>query len=327
MADPEISVVIPVRNGLPWIVDQLEALCGQDFEGSWELLVSDNGSSDGTQEVVRSFAGRLPLQIIDSHGQPGIGPARNAGARAASGPMLAFCDADDVVAPGWLNAIANGLRDADAVGGHLEEERLNAPGVVTWRPPATPGALPIPFGLMPAPFSCNCGMRSGVFKSLGGFDEAWGVGAAEETDLYWRAQLAGHTLKYVPEAVVHYRHRHGLPALMKQYQTYGFSSARLVQRYAAWLPRESGRDEAKTVAWVFIHIVDLLGATVRRNSYLRTVAHLVGQWRGCRQFGTRHYAMNRTGPAIPLALGGPTSHDSVTSQIPDDLPGNLDRAT
>ena len=143
MANPEISVVIPVRNGLPWIVDQLEALCGQNFEGSWELLVSDNGSSDGTQEVVRSYVGRLPLQIVDSHDQPGIGPARNAGARAASGPLLAFCDADDVVAPGWLNAIAQGLRDADAVGGHLEEDLLMPP---RW----SPGVR------QPRPASCQC---------------------------------------------------------------------------------------------------------------------------------------------------------------------------
>lgn len=299
MAGPDISVVIAVRNGLPWIADQLDALCRQDFGGSWELLVSDNGSSDGTQARVASYIGKLPLRLVDSGHQPGTGPARNAGARATTGALLAFCDADDVVAPGWLSAIARGLQDADAVGGHVEEDLLNDPQVVAWRPAATPGALPVPFGFLPAPFGCNCGIRSDVFRSLGGFDEAWGAVAAEDTDLFWRAQIAGHTLAYAPKAIVHYRHRRGLPALMRQYRSYGVSSARLVQRYAAQLPRESSRDEAKTVAWLVVHAADLLRGAARRNRYLRTVAHLGGQWRGSRRFATRHYAMNRTTPAAP----------------------------
>src|SRR5688500_9296124 len=97
------SVVVPVRDGAATIGEQLAALAQQDFPGSWEVVVADNGSRDGTADVVRSFRDRLPgLRLVDASARPGASHARNAGAAAATGEVLAFCDADDVVDPGWL---------------------------------------------------------------------------------------------------------------------------------------------------------------------------------------------------------------------------------
>src|SRR4051795_6655976 len=125
-----ISVVIPVLDGEAHVGDQLAALAGQTYRGDWELVVADNGCSDRTIEIVQGWGPRLPsLTIADATTRRGLNHARNAGASAARGDFLVFCDADDVAGPGWLEAMARAASDADIVGGRLEGGALNAPGV------------------------------------------------------------------------------------------------------------------------------------------------------------------------------------------------------
>ena len=103
-----VSVVVPIRNAEDHVGEQLAALAGQTYRGPWELLVVDNGCSDRSIQIVESFRERLPsLVVVDATPRRGLGRARNAGAAAAAtGPLLAYCDADDVVARDWLAALA-----------------------------------------------------------------------------------------------------------------------------------------------------------------------------------------------------------------------------
>jgi glycosyltransferase involved in cell wall biosynthesis len=102
-ATVDVSVVIPVRNAADHLEEQLAALASQTYEGSWEVVVADNGSTDASLEVVRSWALRVPhLEIVDASDRAGPSHARNVGAAAARGRVLAFVDADDVAAPTWL---------------------------------------------------------------------------------------------------------------------------------------------------------------------------------------------------------------------------------
>jgi glycosyltransferase involved in cell wall biosynthesis len=124
MADSEasldISVVLPAFNAAQVIEIQLEALACQDFPGSWEVIVSDNGSTDRLMAVTRTWSQHLPsLSVIDASAIPGAGFARNCGVRAARSTRIAFCDADDVVTPSWLTAIYQGLEDCDIVTGPI----------------------------------------------------------------------------------------------------------------------------------------------------------------------------------------------------------------
>ena len=76
---------------------QLEALANQSWPEAWEI----------TQ--------LLHLRLVDSSDRPGASHARNVGARAATAPALAFCDADDEVGPGWVAAMGNALVRHDFV--------------------------------------------------------------------------------------------------------------------------------------------------------------------------------------------------------------------
>ena len=145
-----------------------------------------------------------------------------------------------------------------AVGGYLDEESLNPPAVLAWRPRATPGELPCPFGLLPAPIGANCGVWRDAYEAVGGFDLSFRGAAAEETDLFWRLQLAGYQLGYAPDAVVAYRHRPDLRSLLRQWRGYGRGRAHLVARYQelGLLPAESWQDAVRTSVWLAAHAVD-----------------------------------------------------------------------
>ncbi|HUY51587.1 MAG TPA: glycosyltransferase [Streptosporangiaceae bacterium] len=286
----DVSVVIAVYNGLPYLSEQLAALARQTYSGRWEVIVSDNGSKDSSVDVARGFAGRLPLRIVDSRDVEGWGGALTAAIRVARGRLLLFCDQDDIVADDWVEIMAAALEKYPAVGGHLDEASLNPESVREWRPPATPGSLPRPFGLLPAPVGANCGLRREVYDEIGGLDLSFRTPAAEETDLFWRVQLAGHQLAYVPEAVVAYRHRPDLRSLLRQWRRYGRGRAYLVARYQAlglYSP-ESWRDGVATAVWLLLHGVNCLRGRTRRARYLRVLAHVLGQVEGSRDVGVIH---------------------------------------
>src|SRR5436305_2382407 len=122
----KLSVVIPCLNAAATIAVQLEALAGQSWEGEWEVIVADNGSTDGSREIVESYRGRLPgLRLVDASDRRGQAHARNLGAAAATGDAFLFCDADDEVAPGWLAGLGRALAQYDFVACRYDNEKLN----------------------------------------------------------------------------------------------------------------------------------------------------------------------------------------------------------
>lgn len=74
-----VSVLLPVRDGVTTIGEQLAALATQTYGGPWELLIIDDGSSDGTLDVVTRWRDRLPQLRIVSAGGNGVAHARNVG--------------------------------------------------------------------------------------------------------------------------------------------------------------------------------------------------------------------------------------------------------
>jgi GT2 family glycosyltransferase len=286
----DVSVVMAVYNGLPYLPEQLSALNRQTYTGQWELIISDNGSTDGSVAAAQAMADVLPLRIVDSSARPNWDGALSIGIEVAKGRLLLFCDQDDIVADNWIQAMAEALEKYPAVGGHMDEDSLNPESVQGWRPAATPGGLPRPFGLLSSPIGANCGLRRDVYDEVGGFDVTFHSPAAAETDLFWRVQLAGHELGYVPEAVVAYRHRPDLRSLLRQWRQYGRGRAHLVARYQSQglCDTESWRDVVTTGAWALLHSVDCLRGKVRRVRYLRMVAHIAGQVQGSREAGVLH---------------------------------------
>ena len=116
-----VSVVMPVRNAEPFLAEQLAALSQQTYPGRWELVAVDNGCTDRSIEVVEKWRPQLPeVRVVDASGRKSPNYARNGGAAAARGDLLAYCDADDVVDRGWLGALVEAAREA--IGGGVAAE-------------------------------------------------------------------------------------------------------------------------------------------------------------------------------------------------------------
>jgi GT2 family glycosyltransferase len=227
-----VSVVIACRNAASTLAVQLEALAAQDCPVPWDVVISDNGSTDASVAVAQGYSRRLPgLRIVDSSHRRGAGYARNVGAQATDAALLAFCDADDEVAPGWLAALVAALGSETFVAGRFESTRLNDARVLRSRSLAQHDGLQrSPFGPdLPHAGAGNLGIRRPAFFSVAGFDPT--VGHLEDTDLCWRIQLTGVPLVFCPEAVVHVRLRNSLRTMWAQGRLYGAASALLERRY------------------------------------------------------------------------------------------------
>jgi glycosyltransferase involved in cell wall biosynthesis len=187
-----------VRDMEATIGGQLAALARQDFTGPWEIVVADNGSRDASAAIAAQWQDRLPIRVVDAAGPADCGYARNIGAAAASGDLLAFCDADDEVRPGWLRAIVVALQRSPLVAGPLDHAKLNPPELAAtcaWDEPSRPR-----WGFLPAAPGANLAVRRSVFDQLEGFPEGYGRG--QDTVFCWRAQLAGHELWVERAAIV-----------------------------------------------------------------------------------------------------------------------------
>jgi len=272
--------VIPVRNGAATIAQQLEALSAQTYRGTWELVIADNGSTDGTRTVVQEWSARLPsCVVVDASGRRGPSFARNSGARAATGDFLAFCDADDVVGAKWLESFADAAQTFDIVAGQLDDA-INPDSVRSSRPPRAQG-LARSSGLPFAP-SGNFGVWKRVFDATGGFDERFAQ--CEDVEWSWRAQLAGFELGFAPEAVVQYRYRASARDIARQGYGRGVSFVRLYKSYRSEGVVTPRRGRAlRRWAWIVVRSPYLFSMT-RRGTWLRRASESAGRLVGSVRF-------------------------------------------
>ncbi len=281
----QTSVILCVRNGAATIGEQLAALAAQDHTETWELVVVDNGSSDGTVEVVRRWEPRLPrVTIVPASERTGLAYARNVGARAAQGRVFAFCDADDVADSGWLSALSVGAGEGEMVGGRLELDQLNGELALRWRTvPDRTDVLPTALGYLPFAVGANFAIRRDAFEAVGGCDERF-VACGDDLDLSWRIQRAGGSLVPCPEAIMHYRLRTDVRAVVRQRYRYGQAEALLRLKFSDAIPPVAPRARARSVARLLGHSGELVGGAGRRGAWLAQAGHLAGQLRGSARY-------------------------------------------
>ena len=231
-SDVEVSVVIPSRNAAGTIGALLDSLSRQRGERRWEAIVVDNGSTDETAAVARSFSDRIPaLRVIDASERAGISYARNRGVEAARGRLIAFCDADDEVSDGWVAAIARGLERYGVVATPRDHDRLNTSWVRESRDPPTPDGLHQNWypPYLPHTGTGGMGIRRELHEAMGGFDES--LLACEDNDYCFRLQLGGAELGHVEGAVYHYRFKDSIGAIFRQAYGYAEQNARVQAMY------------------------------------------------------------------------------------------------
>jgi GT2 family glycosyltransferase len=229
---PRASVIIPCLNAARWLPEQLVALAEQGSPPSLEVIVADNGSTDGTRELVDSYRDRLPrLRFVDASARRGQAYARNVGARAATSRKLLFVDADDVVAPDWVEALATALDRHGFVASRFDLAARNPAWVLQSREnPQGSGLNPYTYPpYLDHAGGSGLGVRREVHDAVGGFDETMPL--LEDTDYCWRIQRAGTPLVFVPAAVVQVRLRHDLSGVFRQALSYGEHNVAIYKKF------------------------------------------------------------------------------------------------
>ena len=211
-----VSVVVPARNAAPTLRRQLDALDRQTFGCEFLVVVVDNGSTDGTDQVATSYRPEHYQLRVVREPRVGINVARNTGIATAPDGMVLLCDADDEVAEDWLATMASALRPGTWVAGTLDYARLNSPRTRrVWNAPARSVHRPTdPY--VDDTKGCNCGFTRAMWVELGGFDERLSGTGGDENEMFMRAYHAGYRPRHVSTAIVSYRLRPGLGSMVRQ---------------------------------------------------------------------------------------------------------------
>lgn len=247
----KLSVIVPCLNAEATLSIQLDALVREEWSEPWEVIVADNGSRDNSLAIAHHYRELLPdLRVVDASDRKGPAHARNVGARAAMSEALAFCDADDEVAPGWVAVMGEALSKYDVVYGQFHFDKFNEPQQAAESARAWEGGL-YRGRFLPGGGTGDLGVRRSVHEAIGGFDED--LLHSEDADYYWRLQLEGYELHYAPDAIVQVRHARVDPTtaylyrrararaasnywLYKRYRSLGMSPPpSLMRSFVPWL--------------------------------------------------------------------------------------------
>ena len=188
---PLVSVIIAFLNEERFLAEAIESVLEQDY-AHWQLLLVDDGSTDGSTSIAKGYAARFPGQVVycehEGHTNKGVTASRNHGIRRGSGPLLAILDADDVWRAGKLSAQVRIFQEHPAVAmvaeaslywhswdAPADEDVLvpvGAPADRAYRPielllllyPLASGSAPCPSGLM---------LTRQAWEAVGGFEDSF----------------------------------------------------------------------------------------------------------------------------------------------------------
>lgn len=210
-----IVVAYNSRRHLPACLSSILAAIGPLDE----LIIVDNGSSDGSAELVERH---FPQARLIRGANVGYAGGNNCGAAAARGEYLVFLNPDTVIAPGAIEALVAPLRASGDIGlttaciVHLSRPELvnacgntmHVSGLTYCRGAGRPRAAYDAPADVDAVSGAAFAIPRDLFEELGGFDERFFL-YCEDTDLSWRARLAGKRCCYVPEALVYHDYQVG----------------------------------------------------------------------------------------------------------------------
>src|SRR5215472_14493730 len=206
---PRVSVVVCAYNAERTMFDCLASLERLNYP-DYEVIVVNDGSKDDTLAISESF----PYCRFISQENKGLSVARNVGAEAATGEIVADTDSDCVADPDWLNYLV----------GTMEAKGLAACGGPNFSPTET--------RLVPEAVAASPGAPCHVLLGIGGFDPIFHA-AGDDVDFCWRLQDAGHTIGYSAAAFVWHFRRNTVKAYIGQQKGYGKAEALVYGKHPA----------------------------------------------------------------------------------------------
>jgi len=222
----DITLVVPCFNGEPYLARTLEG-CTRQTVPPHELLVVDDGSTDGSATVARSF----PVRVLTHRRNRGIAAARNTALAAIRTPLVAFVDADAVPDPALIEGFLRAFADDGVVGvGGRGREDQRSTLADRWRCTfwqQNHGDEPLADAWMV--MGLCCAFRVAAVRDIGGFDPRY-TRAGEDVDVSLRLRATGGRLVYRPELVVRHVRRDGWRSLARMVALHSSGQVHAVHR-------------------------------------------------------------------------------------------------
>ncbi|MDP8265966.1 MAG: glycosyltransferase family A protein [Candidatus Aceula meridiana] len=229
MENPSVAVVIPAFNCSKTIAQTLGALRRQTYRGPIEIIVVDDGSTDQTSQIVKSFEEVLYVR------QDNAGPAttRNTGFKSSTSEIIFFTDSDCIPHEDWIERSVASFTDKKiaAVSGSYDIANPQDPLAMSiyreilFRHTKLMPAFPKAFG------SYNVAIRRNILESLGGFNTGYRYPSGEDNDLSYKILLLGSKIFFNKESLVkHYFPTHIFQYLREQFR-HGFWRVKVYFNY------------------------------------------------------------------------------------------------
>ena len=230
--------MVPVYNGASTIARTVECLLRQSYSPD-EIIVVNDGSTDQTAEVLRTFGQKIVV-IAKPNGGPAS--ARNMGIKRATAKLIAFTDSDCLPDRNWLAHLVAGF-DEDSiagVGGRIESAGTEMIGqyidFVGFLNPQSD-----PQGEIPYLITANACFKREVLIQVGGFSERFRKPGGEEPELCWRIRQLGYQFSFSQEALVLHHHRQTVHSFIKTLLNYGEGTYILGQSVPDYRLQSPGR--------------------------------------------------------------------------------------
>jgi glycosyltransferase involved in cell wall biosynthesis len=243
---PRVSVVVCAYNAERTMDQCLASLAVLNYP-DYEVIVVNDGSRDRTREIAEGYD---YCRIINQSNK-GLSAARNVGAEAATGEIVAYTDSDCVADPDWLTYLVAKMEASDLVacgGPNFPPPEDNVVPAAVAVAPGGPTHVLISDEVAEHIAGCNMAFRREVLLQLGGFDPIYRA-AGDDVDICWRFQDAGYTIGFSPAAVVWHFRRNTVAAYCAQQRGYGKAEALVYSKHpfrfnlfgqAKWLGRIYG---------------------------------------------------------------------------------------
>lgn len=225
---PKVSVVVATYNGSRTLQNCLESLGRLNYD-DYEIILVDDGSTDRTPDVAKSFPAVRYLRQANQ----GLSVARNAGIRAATGEIVAFTDDDCRADEDWLYYLVNDLVRSDfaGIGGHnfLPPDDSPVAAAVMASPGGPAHVLLTDTEAEHIP-GCNMAFYKWALEQVGMFDPVFRK-AGDDVDICWRLQDGQFKIGFGPAAFVWHYRRSTVKAYLKQQIGYGEAEALLIAKH------------------------------------------------------------------------------------------------
>jgi len=218
---PTVSVVVPVFNRARVLPKCIDSLLRSDYpKARWELVCVDNGSTDGSMAVLRSYGERV--RVLEEK-RRGAAAARNTGVHAATGEVIAFTDSDCVVDPRWITEVVQPLADRTiaAVGGRILAHQP-ANSVSRFGEIIHDHSIAINYDKPPYFITMNLALRRDLLLRSGLFDVRLLRGQDSELAYRIGRDMPDKRFHYAHAAVIRHRNRSSLPSLMREGFVHGY---------------------------------------------------------------------------------------------------------